>query len=160
VLIEIPKASATNSSFSADGNWIAYGSTEETGYRQVYVHPFPTTGLKFRVPGTGSNHHPLWSPSKTEKRLFYMTDTEQGKGQIISVDFKTEGSRFIAGKPVPLPIDQIASNGPRAYDITPDGKYFIVMESPFSTDAAKASSESFNVILNWFDELKQRVPVR
>ena len=89
-----------------------------------------------------------------------MTDRGAGKGQIISVDFKTEGSSFIPVKTVPLPIDQIRWLGPRAYDITPDGKYFIVMESPDQTDSAKASSESFNVILNWFEDLKQRVPIR
>jgi hypothetical protein len=53
-----------------------------------------------------------------------------------------------------LPIELISGGG-RAYDITLDGK-FIVMER---SHPAKALHEQINVALNWFEELKQRVPV-
>ena len=61
---------------------------------------------------------------------------------------------------MPLPIKQVylLLAGPRAYDITPDGKYFVVEIS--QADPAKAPPEQINVTLNWLEELKQRVPVR
>lgn len=59
---------------------------------------------------------------------------------------------------MPLPIKQIdIATGPRAYDITSDGKYFVVIELSRG-DPAKASPEQINVTLNWLEELKQRVP--
>jgi hypothetical protein len=44
--------------------------------------------------------------------------------------------------------------GPRGYDISPDGKYFVV-----KLDSDKSSPQQINITLNWFEELKQRVPV-
>ena len=60
---------------------------------------------------------------------------------------------------MPLPIKQIyLLAGPRAYDITLDGKDFVVELS--QADPGKAPPEQINVTLNWLEELKQRVPVR
>jgi hypothetical protein len=42
------------------------------------------------------------------------------------VDIQTQPS-FVSGKTTPLPIQGIVASGPRPYDITPDGKYFVVM---------------------------------
>src|SRR5262249_31219973 len=149
------------SSFSPDGHWIAYGSADEKGHLQVYVQAFPVTGTRYQISSGGSNnHHPLWSPKGGQ--LFYVTD--QGRGsitfgveKIISVDIKTEPG-FTWGKTMPLPIEQIVANGPRAYDITPDGKYFIVMQRS-QADATKVPREQINIALNWLEELKQRFPV-
>jgi serine/threonine-protein kinase len=161
MLIEIPGGSATNSSFSPNGHWIAYGSADEKGHLQVYVQAFPVTGTRYQISSGGSNnHHPLWSPKGGQ--LFYVTD--QGRGsitfgveKIISVDIKTEPG-FTWGKTMPLPIEQIVANGPRAYDITPDGKYFIVMQRS-QADSTKVPREQINIALNWLEELKQKVPV-
>jgi hypothetical protein len=74
------------------------------------------------------------------------------------VDIKTEPS-FTIVKTTPLPIRQLAVNGPRSYDVTPDGKYLITMERS-KADPSKTSQAQINVTLNWFEELKQRVPVQ
>src|SRR5262245_3399481 len=165
VLIQMADGTATNSSFSPDGHWIAYGSnpSREPRTLQVYVQPFPITGTQHQVSSGGTNnHHPVWSPKGGQ--LFYVADPLPGptpvpaEGQIISVAIKTEPS-FTIGKTMPLPIQQIALNGPRGYDITPDGKYFIVMQRS-QVSPAKPPREEINIILNWFEELKQRVPVQ
>jgi hypothetical protein len=44
----------------------------------------------------------------------------------------------------------------RNYDITPDGQRFIT-SSPVREQAGPMQ---INVVLNWLEELKQRVPVR
>ena len=64
------------------------------------------------------------------------------------------------GKTTPLPIDGILSFGSRAYDIAPDGKYFVVMLPKTPADQSKAPPDQINITLNWFEELKQRVPVK
>jgi hypothetical protein len=63
---------------------------------------------------------------------------------------------------MPLPIKGALLGGPgRNYDITPDGKHFIVVlpDSSTSGDTKPGPAQQITVVLNWFDELKQRVPV-
>jgi hypothetical protein len=49
---------------------------------------------------------------------------------------------------------------PRGYDITPDGKTFVgVVPITASQNGAPAPFQ-INVVLNWFTELRQRVPVK
>ena len=47
----------------------------------------------------------------------------------------------------------------RNYDITPDGKQFLVVVPASSTQSEPRQTQQINVVLNWFEELKQRVPV-
>jgi hypothetical protein len=42
------------------------------------------------------------------------------------------------------------------WDISPDGNRFLMLKPP----AAAAPRPKINVVLNWFEELKQRVPVK
>ena len=108
---------------------------------------------KYRITTTGGDN-PLWSPDG--KQLFYLK--LGGTRQILSVDVQTQPT-FAFGKTTALPIEGIVAGGPRAYDITPDGKYFIVMLPASTTDPGKAAPPQINITLNWFEELKQRVPV-
>jgi len=80
--------------------------------------------------------------------------------QIVSVDAQTQPS-LVIGKTTPLPIKGfIGLLGARSYDITPDGKYFVVMLPKSQADPAKAPPEQIDIVLNWSEELKQRVPVK
>lgn len=45
------------------------------------------------------------------------------------------------------------------YDITPDGRQFVLMLLKSQDEPGKARAEQIDVTLNWFEELKQRVPV-
>ena len=44
-----------------------------------------------------------------------------------------------------------------AFDVSPDGQRFLVLTDPVQGEAAKTG---FEVILNWQEELKWRVPTR
>jgi hypothetical protein len=47
------------------------------------------------------------------------------------------------------------------WDISPDGKRFLMVKLPgASTTPASGSQPKINVVVNWTEELKQRVPVR
>ena len=47
----------------------------------------------------------------------------------------------------------------RNYDVSVDGQRFLVVSS-FSEADADSGAIQINVVLNWFEELKERVPVR
>jgi Tol biopolymer transport system component len=145
---------ATSSSLSRDGNWLAYASSL-AGRSEIYVQAFPITGTatRYQVTTEGADS-PLWSPDGTE--LFYLS---LGERRIYSVPVHTKPA-FTLGKQTPLPIQGILAPGPRNYDITPDGKSFVtVFPRSLANGSDKAPFEQINMTLNWFEDLKQRVPV-
>jgi hypothetical protein len=77
------------------------------------------------------------------------------------VDVRTQqGFSFGQPKPIPLPGAILGGQG-RNYDITPDGKHFlVVIPAPDSSGEARRTPQQINVVLNWFTELQQRVPVK
>ena len=46
----------------------------------------------------------------------------------------------------------------RDADIMPDGKRFVAVVVPSATSFGAVGIRRFDVITNWFEELKQRVP--
>ena len=144
---------------------MAYQSQEgKDGTPEIYVQPFPATGAKFQITRDGGNH-PVWSPDG--KELFFMNNPPGG--QLHSVSIRTQPSLSF-GNPVALAIKGIVQRGggfqPRSlgwtrnYDITPDGKQFIVVlpQGAATTDAPQPLQ--IQVVLNWFSELRQRVPLQ
>jgi eukaryotic-like serine/threonine-protein kinase len=145
---------ATNSNFPPDGRWFAYTSTAVNRQQEVFVRPYPLTGAMYQV-STMGGHYPVWSPDG--KQIYYATDEVGGTSQIMSVDVQTRPG-FVVLKTTPLPIKGILSNQARGgFDITPDGKYFVVL---MPRDAGRARLPQINITLNWFEELQQRVPVK
>ena len=74
----------------------------------------------------------------------------------VDVDTKTG---FAAGKPRMLfegPYLPTAFSLPD-YDVSPDGQRFLMLK-PVESQASAPTQ--INVVLNWFEELKQKVPVR
>src|SRR5262249_16026137 len=137
-------------------HWLAYWSNE-SGAANIYVQPIPTTGTKYQLSFNGGTHYPLWSPDRSQ--IFYVIDRPGGTGQIVSVDVQMQPT-FVVGKTTPLPIDGIVVNGPQGYDITRDGKNFVVMFPKTSAKSGMTAPEQINVTLNLFEELQQRASVR
>lgn len=141
--------------FSPDGRWIVYVSVEP-GAPQLFVEPFPPTGAKYQIT-TNGGASPLWSPDG--KQIFYIGSRGDTR-QLWSVDVHTQPN-FGFANPTKLPIDKIVqrANSVRPYDITPDGKQFLIVYRDSSTPD-QPSQQQIRITLNWFDELKRRVPVR
>ncbi len=137
--------------FSPDGRWLAYHSNESDG-SQVYVQPFPKTGAKHRVTQQ-IGLYPLWSPDV--KELFY-TDI----GQEMRIDITTEPA-FAFGNEQVLGLRGfiLPGGGIKPYDITPDGQRFLMVFPAAETDAGDPARQRINIVQNWFEELKERVPV-
>jgi Tol biopolymer transport system component len=156
VLLPKPSTGAIRyGAFSPDGHWLVYVSTE-TSTSQVYVQPVPPTGAKYQITNLPRGAtRPLWSPDG--KQIFYMLGGTVPS--IVSVDVQTQPA-FVIGKSTPLPIDNfIQIGGERGYDITPDGKQFLALFPPGQSQSGDASLQ-INTVLNWFEDLKQRVPVK
>lgn len=52
------------------------------------------------------------------------------------------------------------ATGGTLWDISPDGERFLMMKEATATGkpAAAEAPQKINIVLNWFEELKQRVP--
>ena len=152
-------ANQTDATLSPDGRWIAYSSTEVgAGASTVYVRPFPPTGAKYQIATTDA-HDPLWSADG--RQLFYLAAPFGGAThRMISVDVRTD-SGFSFGNPTPM-LDNVvgaAESEQSPYDITPDGRQFIVRTASGAASATAPRPE-IRITVNWFDELKARVPVK
>ena len=146
------KFHSEDAEFSPDGHWIAYRS-DESGTDEIYVQAFPGSGEKHRV-STNGGLNPVWA--RNGRELFYtLAVVSPGKHRMMAVDI-LPGDTFKAGPPRLLfEGNWQASTPTRSYDITPDGKYFI-MARPEPLPDQRVTK--LNVVLNWFDELKKRAP--
>ena len=143
-----------HATFSPDGNWLAYTSNE-TGGDEVYVRPFPAAEPAYRVSIDGGAS-PLWA--RDGRELFYQTPREERNRRIMVVDVIT-GSTFTRSQPRLLLEGSYRGTTPvRSYDISPDGQQ-IVMITGTGQQPELQPVTSIDIILNWFEELKERVPV-
>jgi Tol biopolymer transport system component len=142
---------------SPDGKWIAYCSTE-TDQAEIFVRPFPDINKgKWQI-STGGGNSPLWSPDGRE--LFYLigdTTTEA----VMRVAVQTEPT-FKKGTPEELFHGKYVGYYPGDFPwaIHPDGNRFLMMKTIGTTPPVTVVQQpKINIVLNWFEELKQRVPV-
>jgi Tol biopolymer transport system component len=138
---------ATKSSFvqaaasSPDGKWFAYEAGDSTAGVRVFAQPFPPTGAKFEI-STRFTREPLWSPDG--RQIFHkVVRARQG---LMAVDVRTQPN-FAVGTPTPLPVEGFVDRDGSTYDVTPDGKQFLVMLPSTETNAAEVPK--INVVLNW-----------
>jgi Tol biopolymer transport system component len=145
----VTRATEGAAKFSPDGRWIAYVS-DESGKPEVYVQPFPATGGKWQV-STDGGTEPVWN--RNGRELFYRSGN-----RMMAVDVVTQPT-FSNGRPRQLFEGKYVSSlfplTGFAYDVSPDGQRFLMIEETGSTTAAQ-----INVVLNWAEELKRRVPVK
>ena len=130
--------------FSPSGRWLAYTSNE-SGEEEVVIQSYPDPGRAHRQVSIGGGTEPMW--------------TRQGR----EIVYRNRDSIFAAavdpatgetGRPRALfvgPYD-LAFIGPRSYDVTPDGRRFLmVRHSP------EAVPRQLSLVLDWFGELRSRM---
>jgi hypothetical protein len=117
------------------------------------VKPYPPTATTYQISKEGNNRLPLWSPDG--KELFYIA----GGGVLAAVSITTKPS-FAHGSPVTAqPGFRVhRDNFMRPYDILPNGKLIGVIADG-QAQAGRAAAQ-IQVVLNWFEEVKQRAPGR
>ena len=151
-----PVSQQMGSAFSRDGKWIAYSSSPRAAAAEseLYVQPFPPTGDEYEIT-RDTGVFPVWSPDGSE--LFYRPTGTINTLKMVGIS--TEPAVRFRGEQV-LPIrDFIVTGSYRDYDITPDGEKFIVVMPALQEGSEAPNTYHINVVLNWFEELKERVPV-
>ena len=143
-----------NAALSPDGRWIAYESNE-TGQFEIYVRPFPDTDSgRWEVSSSGGSH-PVWHPSGPE--LFF-----RGSDGLMALAFETEPT-FTPGVVTTLfdatPYYRLGGN--RRLAVAPDGQRFLLLKDAIGqTDTDEAAVPEITVVLNWTQELLERVPIK
>ena len=137
--IATTSANESGAVFSPDGRWLAYES-DGTGRLEVYVVSFPDLGGERQVSADGGAF-PRWAPEGDE--LFYLSgDT------LMSRAVSTQAGDLTLGVVRPL------FEYPRVleYDVAPDGQRFVLR-----TVNEDAMTREIRVVVNWFEELKERM---
>jgi eukaryotic-like serine/threonine-protein kinase len=134
--------------FSPDGHWIAYVSSE-SGTNEVYVQPYPPSGEKHRI-STQVGVEPAWSPDGRELWYRNMNSTKFWSVRITGLNpFRAETPRLA------FEAEDYRSTMPvRAWDIV--GDRFLLLKSG---DPKIKPVTQLEVVLNWTEELKRRIPV-
>jgi serine/threonine-protein kinase len=145
--------SALYPAFSPDGRWVAY-FWQVSGRRGVWVRPLRGPGGPWLVDSDGLI--PVW-PRKGHE-LFYVS---RSSGRLMAAGYAASGDSFVPEKPrvwsekALLPVlPPIATS----YDVTPDGKRFVVVLYEDGT-AEERPITHVTFLLNFFDELRRKVPV-
>ena len=145
-----------NAELSPNGRWMAYQS-DESGEWQIYVRPFPEVDAdQIQVSNTGGVY-PVWS--RDGRELFYLQRGSPAQLMSVSVDTDPTTQRFVVGGREALFewTARQAGNG-RHYDVAPDGQRFLVIKDGVERTEGQASPP-INVVINWTEELKARVPI-
>ena len=144
--------------FSPDGRWVAYTRAERDMPSSIFVEPFPATGVRYQLPIEGSGeaggaHKPMWS--RDGRELIYVPRL----GQLEAAPVTTRPV-FAFGAPVPMPraFSPGAPNVRALFDVLPQGGF--VGLAPVGDTAPIYSAPTIQLVLNWFEEVKARVPTR
>ena len=126
--------------------------------------PQPGCSVKARQAGardrrgqisTGGGFHPIWS--RDGRELF--CETLSPDNRIMVATYTAKADSFAADKPRLWSNTQISDPNLITWmlDLAPDGKRFAVILRPEATGEQKGSAH-VTVLLNFFDELRRRVP--
>ncbi len=112
----------------------------------MYVHAFPGEG-RWQV-SSGGGTEPVWG--RDGRHLFYRRGND-----LLAVTIAA-GSTFAAGTPTPVISVPFATahRGAPNFDVSPDGKTFVLTGAGANRDAAPTSAI---VVMNWFNELQRRM---
>jgi hypothetical protein len=127
---------------SPDGRWLAY-SSDLSGRLEVYVQSFPDIGERWQI-SAEFGRGPKWAPSGQE--LFY-----RGPGGMMVAGIRTQPTFQPQAARILFEGDYLFSAS--SYDVAPDGQQFVMIKPSAAVTEAQ-------VVLNWQEELKRRVPTK
>jgi len=153
---DVKSVTQIEASFSPDGRWVAYTARESMNRQnpnEVFLQPFPSTGIKHLVPQAGGA--PYWLPKTNELVL------NAGPSRNVAVAVTTT-PRVAFGRPTDFSRAGRFEGSPRTsrrnVDAMPDGEHVIGVVPASGIESSVAAQ--ITVVLNWFNEVRQRVPVK
>ena len=135
---------------SPEGQWIAY-MAEASGRAEIYVERYPQLGHRQRI-STDGGTRPLWSHDGREL-FFHSLDGRY----LLAVPMSSSAMTLDAGRPQVLFEAGLSIRGVGSwpYDVARDGRFFILRDTQTESSATPSN---IAVVLNWFEDLKRRVP--
>src|SRR5262249_54175027 len=122
--------------------------SDESGRHEIYVRPFPGPGGKWPISTEGGTE-PVWA--RNGRELFY-----RNGDKMMAAAIETKAI-FAAAKPRLL-FEGYYRTGIytflQNYDVSLDGQRFLMIKA----SEQESSARQINVVLNWFEDLKERVP--
>jgi serine/threonine-protein kinase len=140
---------------SPDNQWVAYESDEEApatapNRTQIYARAFPEPGPRYAVSDSGGTS-PRWSPDG--KTLYYVRGrTLVAASVTTSPAFRVTSRRNLFTR----------ASAITAYDISPDGKQFVMRAPARAVMPAQAARPVYEpprvvVVVNWMEELRRKL---
>ena len=140
---------------SPDGRWVAYMSTQ-SGRDEVYVRPFPDGGARVQISNNGGVE-PMWGTDSSE--LFYREIGDGRTSRMISAQLSLDPELRVTGR-----TELFSGNyyymvnwARTVYDYDRANDRFLMVDRSGQI-GDETNPPTINVVLNWFEELKQRVP--
>jgi len=127
-----------------NSKYIIYGSTE-TGQYDLFCMPFPPTGEKWRITKNGAESYAF---SSIDDKV-YLRSIDVRKMMVVNLDF-SNGFDF-DGPHLLWEGDYLDIPGP-SFELSPDGKYFLMKKSVVE----EHTTTKINVITNFIEEIKQK----
>ena len=136
--------------FSPNGKWISFVQIDEQGNNSVMVVPYPGPGVASEVSVVGRGPGGFHASAADGRTLYY----------------RGAGASFRKVMSVPVEVEPVFRRGeektlfefPGSFnlrDFDPVGERFLNLDRVDDNE----SSNRINVVLNWFEELKEKVPV-
>ena len=141
---------------SPDGRWLAYVSNA-SGRFDLYIEPY--TGGPRRIVAEGGRF-PAWH--RNGRELFYaIPGGARDKSRMFAVDVEGAGIPQIGAPRLLFEYEQaplmVGCGTIRCYEVAPDGQRFYMAR--YSVPPPPPAVTHVNVVLNWTQELKAKVPV-
>lgn len=141
-------ASEVDARLSPDSRWMAYAS-DESGRYEVYVQSFAGSGGKWQISADGGRE-PVWAHNGRE--IFFRSGEKMMVAEVSTEPtFQPASARLLFQGPF-QGTTTISPN----YDVMPDDQHFLMVQP----SEQQSSTPDFNVVLNWDQELKRRVPLK
>jgi dipeptidyl aminopeptidase/acylaminoacyl peptidase len=143
-----PDFSESAPAFSPDGRWLAYVSNE-TGESEVYVRPFPGTGVKKKASSNGGRL-PVW---RGNEEILYIKGPSGGRqseggGTVMAVPVRTSPALDV-GSAVPL-FSVPERVQLLTHSVSKDGDRFIGLQTVEQADPR------IMLMLNWIEGVQDR----
>jgi eukaryotic-like serine/threonine-protein kinase len=148
-----------DAAFSPDGAWVAYSTAPLTTITApthgVFVRSFPDGARVHQTPKVVIDFHPVWA---SNAELIYVTTAAAGR--FASVRMTTApGVAFSEPEFLPARVtgNRVASMT-RAYDLLKDGGFVGIVDGRDANGVGTGRND-LHLVLNWFEELRQLVPL-
>jgi Tol biopolymer transport system component len=131
------------SRLSPDSKWLAYTSTE-SGREELYITSFPRANGRWQISQNGGTA-PVW---RNDSKELYFYEFSGGQSQVDAVEVVANGEQLETRNNRKLfPLGHILAGGNANFEVTPDGRRFLVPVQP------EVAAAPISLTLNWTGKL-------